>query len=98
MKLYYVYILTNKWNRVLYTGVTNDLVKRVHQHREKFTEGFTSKYRANKLGYYEIYSVSKEAITREKQIKAGSRKKKVQLIELKNPGWKDLYPEIASLR
>jgi putative endonuclease len=97
-KSYYIYILTNKWNRVLYTGITRDLVKRIYQHREEQTGGFTTRYNLKKLVYFEIYSNPREAIEREKQIKEGSRKKKIRLVEEMNPEWKDLYPEIASLR
>ena len=86
----YVYILFSKRNGTLYTGVTSDLKKRVYQHKNKLIDGFTSKYSVDKLGYYEIYTDIKSAIEREKQIKAGSRKKKILLIETKNPYWKDL--------
>jgi len=94
---YYIYILTNKGNRVLYTGVTRDLVNRVYQHRERQVKGFTYKYNVNKLVYFEAYNNPREAIKREKQIKASSRIKKIRLIERNNPGWEDLYTEIASL-
>ena len=93
-KQYYVYIMTNKNNTTLYTGVTNDLPRRVFEHKNKLAEGFTRKYNINKLVYYEIYEDIYEAITREKQIKGGSRAKKVQLIEEKNPSWNDLSSEI----
>jgi len=89
-KQYYVYMMTNKNNTTLYTGVTNDLPRRVFEHKNKLAEGFTRKYNINKLVYYEIYEDIYEAITREKQIKGGSRAKKVQLIEEKNPSWNDL--------
>ena len=88
--------MTNKGNRVLYTGVTGDLVNRVYQHRERQVQGFTSRYNVTKLVYFEIFNDPVNAIAREKQMKAGSRRKKVKLIEKHNPGWKDLYPEIAS--
>ena len=88
--------MTNKGNRVLYTGVTGDLVNRVYQHRERQVQGFTSRYNVTKLVYFEIFNNPVNAIAREKQMKAGSRRKKVKLIERHNPGWKDLYPEIAS--
>jgi len=94
---YYVYIMTNKWNLVFYTGVTSDLVKRAFQHREGQTKGFTSKYNLKKLVYFEAFPCPIEAIHREKQIKNGSRKKKIRLIVSMNPEWKDLYFEIASL-
>ena len=86
----YIYILFNKRNGTLYTGVTSDLKKRVYQHKNKIIEGFTSKYDVDKLAYYEEYTDIKNAIEREKQIKAGSRKKKIALIESKNAEWKDL--------
>ncbi len=91
----YVYILFSKPNGVLYVGVTSDLVKRVWQHKNKITEGFTKKYNIDKLAYYEIYNDITEAIAREKQIKAGSRKKKIDLIEGFNPHWEDLYYKIC---
>ena len=86
----YIYILFNKRNGTLYTGVTSDLKKRVYEHKNKLTDGFTSKYDVDKLGYYEEYNDIKNAIEREKQIKDGSRKKKIALIESMNPFWKDL--------
>lgn len=95
MNQYYVYILTNYHNTTLYTGVTNDLVRRVYEHKNKLTQGFSKKYNINKLVYFESTSDVESAIAREKQIKAGSRKKKVQLIELNNSVWKDLYGEIC---
>lgn len=90
----YVYILTNVTNRVLYIGVTNDLVKRVYEHKQKLVRGFTSKYNVNKLVYYEVFEDINEAIIREKQIKAGSREKKLKLIEKINPPFEDLYNKI----
>ena len=89
-KNYYVYILTNKWHTVLYTGVTNDLSRRVFEHKTKLLPGFTNKYNVAKLVYYELYSSVFDAITREKQIKAGSRRKKIQLINSVNCDWQDL--------
>ena len=86
----YIYILFNKKNGTLYTGITSDLKKRLYQHKNKIYEGFTSKYDVTKLGYYEVYNDIKAAIEREKQIKGGSRKKKLLLIERLNPEWKDL--------
>jgi len=82
---------------VLYTGITGDLVRRTYEHKQKILEGFTKKYNINRLVYYEVFNDPENAIARAKQIKAGSRKKKLQLIEGMNPGWKDLYDEIASL-
>ena len=90
----YVYILFNKKNGTLYTGITADLKKRIYQHKNKIYEGFTSKYDVTKLGYYEVYNDIKAAIEREKQIKGGSRKKKILLIEILNPEWKDLTIEL----
>jgi len=92
-KYYYVYILTNKNNTVLYTGVTNDLVRRVSEHKNKIIKGFTSKYNIEKLVYFEDFNEIESAITREKQIKSGSRLKKIKLIENENPDWKDLSEE-----
>ena len=88
-----IYILTNKNNGVLYTGVTSNLFKRVSQHKNKLMSGFTSKYNVTKLVYCEEFETMPEAITREKQIKGGSRQKKLDLINSKNPEWKDLYEE-----
>jgi putative endonuclease len=90
----YVYIMTNKYNTVLYTGVTSDIKRRVYQHKQHIIEGFTKKYKINKLVYYEVTENIEAAIMREKQIKAGSRKKKIQLIINMNPEWRDLYEEI----
>jgi putative endonuclease len=90
IKSYYVYILTNQSNRVLYTGVTNNLERRVYEHKNKVVEGFTRKYNCNKLVWYETTGSIESAITREKQIKAGSRAKKILLVETINPTWKDL--------
>ena len=89
-RTYYVYILTNSTNRVLYTGVTNNLERRVYEHRNGMTPGFTSKYRCNKLVWYETTTNIEAAIAREKQIKGGSRKNKVMMIESMNPQWLDL--------
>ena len=93
-KQYYVYIITNKINTVLYTGVTSNLKKRIWEHKEKLIEGFTKNYNINKLIYFEIYNDPENAILREKQIKAGSRIKKVKLITGINPEWKDLYDKL----
>ena len=90
----YVYIMTNKGNTVLYTGVTSGLIKRVYEHKNKLIGGFTKKYKVNKLVYYEIFDDITNAILREKQIKAGSRKKKIELIESMNSKWLDLYETI----
>jgi len=91
---YYIYIMTNKNNTVLYTGVTNDLKRRVYQHKEKMVEGFTKKYNVNKLVYFESGNDIKGAILREKQIKAGSRQKKIDLINSLNKEWKDMYYDL----
>ena len=93
-KQYYVYIMTNKSNNVLYTGVTNDLVRRVYEHRMKLTPGFTSRYNVTKLVYFEECIDPSSAIAREKQIKAGSRQKKIDLVNGMNPTWSDLYDGI----
>lgn len=85
--------MTNKNNAVLYTGVTSNLFKRVSEHKNKLISGFTSRYNVTKLVYYEEYETMPEAIAREKQIKGGSRKKKIALINSKNPEWQDLYEE-----
>ncbi len=90
MKQSFIYIITNKNNTVIYTGVTSDLVKRMHQHKTKFYKGFSAKYNCNKLVYFETFTDIREAIKREKQIKAGSRKKKEALINKDNPNWNDL--------
>lgn len=94
MKQGFVYILFNKRNGTLYTGVTSDLVKRICEHKNKVVDGFSNKYGIDKLGYYEIFDDITSAILREKQIKAGSRKKKLELIESVNPNWEDLYSKI----
>ena len=89
MNSYYVYILTNR-SKTLYTGVTNDLLRRVHEHKQKLIPGFTQKYNINRLVYYEETSDATEAIAREKQIKGWVRAKKIALIESRNPEWLDL--------
>jgi len=86
--------MANKNNTVLYTGITSDLKKRVYEHREKLVSGFTKKYNVSKLVYYEIYQDPENAILREKQIKAGSRQKKIDLINTMNKKWLDLYDVI----
>jgi putative endonuclease len=91
---YYIYIMTNKDNTVLYTGVTNDLKRCVYEHKEKLVDGFTKKYNIVKLVYYEIFTDIESAILREKQIKGGSRIKKIKMIESMNKEWKDLYDEL----
>jgi putative endonuclease len=86
--------MSNKNNTVLCTGVTNDLRRRVYEHKEKTVDGFTKKYHITKLVYYEILRNAGSAIAREKQIKGGSRRKKEELIKGLNPQWKDLYEEL----
>jgi putative endonuclease len=93
-KQYYIYILANERNTVLYTGVTGDLTRRVYQHREKLVEGFTKRYHVTKLIYYEETQDAVAAIEREKQIKGWSRKRKVELVNSFNPDWDDLYEGI----
>ena len=89
---YYVYILTNKYCTVLYTGVTRDLIRRVYEHKNHFDkDSFTSKYNVTKLVYFEETNDVRSAIEREKQIKSWSRKRKTDLIFEKNPHWVDLY-------
>ncbi len=90
MKDYYIYILTNKTNSTLYTGITSDLKKRVYQHKYKLIDGFTKKYNVDKLVYFEQYNLVENALKREKQLKAGSRKKKLDLIKSKNPKFKEI--------
>ncbi len=89
-----IYIVTNRKNGALYTGVTSALIKRVYQHKQGEIDGFAKKYHCNILVYYELYQTMELAISREKQIKAGSRKQKYKLIESLNPEWKDLYSDL----
>ncbi|MDX9746842.1 MAG: GIY-YIG nuclease family protein [Syntrophales bacterium] len=89
-KSYYVYLLTNWNNRVIYVGVTNDLPRRMYEHKNKLIEGFTQKYNINKLVYFEETNDINVAIAREKEIKKWRREKKDRLIEQMNPNWKDL--------
>ena len=90
LHLYYVYILTTGNNIVLYTGVTNELRRRVFEHKSGLNEGFTKKYHVHKLIYFEKFDFVELAIAREKQIKGYSREKKIKLIEAMNPEWKEL--------
>ncbi len=92
----YIYIMTNKVNTVLYTGVTSNLIKRVYEHKNKVVPSFTCNYNVNKLVYYEAHSSIVEAIKREKQIKGKRRIYKEALINEFNPDWVDLYPSIIS--
>jgi predicted GIY-YIG superfamily endonuclease len=89
-----VYIVANKRNGTLYTGVTSDLVKRISQHREGVVPGFTARYGCKLLVWYKIFEDMPNAIAREKQIKAGSRAKKLKLIETMNSDWRDLFPAL----
>lgn len=93
-KQYFVYIMTNRNNTTLYTGITNDLKRRVYEHKEKMVSGFTKKYNISKLVYYEVFADPENAILREKQIKGGSRQKKIELINNLNEEWRDLYQQI----
>ena len=93
-KQYCVYIITNQNHTVLYTGITNDLKRRIYEHKEKLVKGFSTKYNLDKLVYFQITEDVVSAITREKQIKGGSRKKKVEIINRLNPDWIDLYKNI----
>lgn len=87
---YFIYILTNKNNNVLYTGVTNNLERRISEHKNKLTESFTAKYNVNKLIYYEVFGTPMEAISAEKKIKGWTRQKKLDLIKSKNPNFDEL--------
>ena len=91
---YFVYIMTNKWNTVLYTGVTNNLIRRVYEHKGKMIGGFTRRYNVTKLVYYEAFEDIENAILREKQIKDVSRHKKIELINSMNNKWRELYEEL----
>ncbi len=94
-KEYGVYIMTNAHNTVMYTGVTNHLARRVYEHKNGLGGIFTKKYNVNKLVYFEVGDNVNAALAREKQIKGGSRKKKIDLVNSVNPEWKDLFDEIA---
>ncbi len=87
---YYVYILTNKNNRVMYIGVTNDLVRRLYEHKQELVDGFTKRYHVHKLVYYEQTTDVRSAIEREKQLKGWIRARKNELVETINPDWRDL--------
>lgn len=90
----YIYLMANKNDTVIYVGVTSDLEKRVYEHKNKMIDGFTKKYNVNKLVYYEVFDRIEDAIAREKQIKSGSRMKKLNLIKAMNPEFKDLSQEL----
>ena len=95
MNDYYVYILASKRNGTLYIGVTNDLVKRVHEHKNGMIEGFTKKYGVHMLVYYEQTNDSYSAIEREKRLKRWKRQWKIDLIQKSNPEWRDLYYDLT---
>ncbi len=95
MKAPCVYMMASERNGTIYTGVTSNLSRRAYQHREKLVPGFTFRYRCTLLVWYEHYERMDDAIAREKQIKAGSRERKLELIEAINPQWHDLYEELA---
>ena len=91
MKQYYIYILTNKTNEVMYIGTTGNLNRRLYEHKNELIEGFTKRYKTHKLVYYEIFNDPMDAIKREKQLKRWVRNKKNALVETMNPNWKDLF-------
>jgi putative endonuclease len=93
---YYVYLLASDRNGTLYIGVTNDIIRRVFEHKSKVVPGFTKRYAVDKLVWFEIYDDPTSAITREKELKKWRREWKIQLIEKQNPQWIDLYPQISS--
>ena len=97
MKQPCTYILASRPNGTLYVGVTSDLPKRVWQHKNDLVEGFTRKYQVHQLVWYEQHETMESAINREKQLKSGSRQKKIDMIQAMNPTWSDLYDNIASL-
>jgi len=94
-KQYYIYILASQKNGTLYVGVTNNLIKRIYEHKNHLVSGFTDKYSADQLVYFEQTGDINSAIAREKQLKSWKRKWKIELIEQQNPGWEDLYQKIA---
>ena len=98
MKAFYVYMMTNRSRVVLYTGITNSLVRRVWQHRNSEIEGFTKTYKVHRLVYYERFDDPRDAIAREKEIKRWRRAKKNALVETNNPTWADLSPMLFSIR
>ena len=95
MNQYYVYILSNKTDSTIYVGVTNDLIRRIYEHKNKLIDGFTKRYTVDKLVYFEVFDSIEEAIKREKQLKAGSRQKKNDLINQNNLHWDDLYDQLC---
>jgi putative endonuclease len=95
--VFYVYMMTNKWSTTLYTGVTNDLARRVVEHKSKVVDGFSKKYEVDKLVYFNESGDINEAIAEEKRIKGGSRAKKIALIEEMNPEWRDLSEDFLKM-
>jgi len=93
-QLYYVYILASKRNGTLYIGISSNLLDRVYKHKKGVYDGFTKKYKVNKLVYYEVYADVREAINREKQLKNWKREWKIELIEKDNPTWRDLFNDL----
>ncbi len=93
-KQYYLYILASKRNGTLYIGITNDLIRRIGEHKSKLIEGFSKKYNVDRLVFFEIYNDVSEAITREKRLKKWNRHWKIKLIEEMNPEWNDLYDDL----
>ncbi len=96
MGQYFVYMLASKRNGTLYIGVTHNLLKRVHQHKNDVTEGFTQKYNVHSLVYYEVFNRIQDAITREKRMKKWKRQWKMELIERSNPEWEDLFDSLST--
>ena len=94
LRTYYVYILASKRNGTLYIGVTNDLIRRIYEHKNDMTEGFTKRYRIHRLVYYEEFNNVNDAITREKRMKKWKRSWKIELIKSVNSKWRDLYGEL----
>ena len=95
MGQYFVFMLASKRNGTLYIGVTNNLLKRVHQHKNDVTEGFTRKYNVHSLVYYEVFNRIQDAIMREKQMKKWKRQWKIELLEKSNPNWEDLFESLS---
>jgi len=95
MKQPCVYMMTNRRNGTLYVGVTSNLVQRVWQHKSGFVEGFTKRYALDQLAWFEVHETMESAISREKQLKAGKRQRKLRLIGALNPDWRDLYADIV---
>ena len=94
MKQYYVYIIASQKNGTIYIGITNDLIRRIYEHKNELVDGFTKKYKIKNLVYYEIFENIENAILREKQLKVWTRKKKLSLFEKQNPNWEDLYTDL----